>query len=96
VDAFSEEWLNKKPPHPLRQLWQRSDELSTNELFTLACGLETLIPIDKIWVRDQVKHIRGTDKANRQGAIFEIVGLNMLHNPRHPAKPAKANQAGYD
>ena len=96
VDYFTEDWLNKKKEHPIKQLWQRSDELSTNELFSLAIGIEAFWNLDRKWVREQLQYIKGTDKNNRQGAAFEILGLNMLNHTKHPVTPTKRNLAGYD
>lgn len=97
TDSFGLKWLEEKSNHPLQLLWNRNDELSTNELISLAYAIKELSQIDSAWTKKQLQIIKGKDKNNCKGAIFEIIGLNMMHNQtEHPIKPAKVNQAGYD
>ncbi|OJW80271.1 MAG: hypothetical protein BGO69_05415 [Bacteroidetes bacterium 46-16] len=62
VDAYSEEWLCKKDGHPIQELWERSDELSTAELYTLASSIKTMSAIDSAWTKDQVDKSKSNDK----------------------------------
>ena len=96
VNAFTTDWLNQNTGHPIQTLWQRKDELATNELYSLASAIQELSPIDAKWVQEQVKKAKSQDRKNSQGAIFEILALNILHAPEHPVIPAKLNQAGFD
>src|SRR5688572_16607516 len=97
VEAFNEEWLNKKRPiNPIQELWQRNEELSTNELYTLAYSIERLSKIDRNWTRQQIKMCKSHDLNNSKGAVFELHALSMMHATQHCIKPAKLNQAGYD
>ncbi|MPM30960.1 hypothetical protein SDC9_77513 [bioreactor metagenome] len=96
VDSFSLEWLEKKNNHPIQLLWERNDELSTNELYSLADSIKSLNKIDSDWVKAQVKLAKSRDKNNSRGAIFELLALSMMNAIEHPVQPAKRNQAGYD
>ncbi|MEM6816208.1 MAG: hypothetical protein AAF600_17765 [Bacteroidota bacterium] len=97
TDSLGEEWLNADTNHPLQVLWKRNDELATNELYSLAYAIKVLSEIDPSWTRKQIDTVKVKDRNNSQGAIFEFLGLNMIHNPtEHPVKPTKLNQAGYD
>ena len=97
TDSFGLKWLEAKSDHPHQIIWSRNDELSTNELISLAYSIKELLEIDSAWTKKQLQTIKGKDKNNFKGAIFEILGLNMMHNAaEHPIKPAKFNQAGYD
>jgi hypothetical protein len=95
-DTFSLTWLKQNKGNPLQILWQRTDNLASNELITLAMAIQNLNQIDANWVKGQVKHIKGKDTNNCRGALFELNCLNILHNKLHPVKPAVRNQAGYD
>lgn len=96
IDSFSLEWLEKKNNHPIQILWERNDELATNELYSLAESIKSLNKIDPEWVKAQVKLAKSRDKNNSRGAIFELLALGMMNAPEHPVQPAKRNQAGYD
>lgn len=96
IDSFSLEWLEKKNNHPIQLLWERNDELSTSELYSLADAIKSLRDIDPDWVKSQVKLAKSRDKNNSRGAIFELLSLSMMNTPEHPVQPAKRNQAGYD
>ncbi len=96
VDSYSEAWLNADDGHPIQELWQRSDELSTAELYSLASGIKTMLEIDKAWTLDQIDKSKSKQKNTRQGAIFEITGLSIFKNEDTIVKPAKRDQAGYD
>lgn len=93
---FGLKWLEERGDHPIQMLWKRSDILATNELYTLAFSIETVNKIDSSWMKDQLKLAKGKDENNRRGAIFEIIGLNLMNNSEHPVSPARLNQAGYD
>lgn len=96
VDAYSETWLDTNDGHPIQELWRRSDELSTAELYSLASGIKNMLEIDKAWTLDQIEKSKSKQKNTRQGAIFEITGLSMFKNEDTIVKPAKRDQAGYD
>lgn len=96
ANSFNEEWLERKGDNPIQHLWQRNEELSTNELYTLATAIKKLMAINPAWTNDQLKKARNFDKNNRMGAICELLTLNLLHSEKYPVIPAKRNQAGYD
>jgi hypothetical protein len=96
-ESFSTNWLTKETNNPIQKLWNRKDILSSNELYSLGCSLKTINKLNPNWLKQQVKIIKGTDENNRNGALFEIFALNILHNELlHPISPARKNQSGYD
>lgn len=96
VDAYREEWLTKRNGHPLQELWSRSDELATIELYTLASAIKTMLGIDAVWTKGQVNKSKSNERNAYQGAIFEVLGFAMFHNDTATVKPAKRDQAGFD
>lgn len=96
VKFYKEPWLKEKGTNPIQLLWNRNDELSTTELYSLGCAIQITAAIDHKWTVDQIKLSMSSDKKNRQGAIFEIYGLSLLQNTDHQIIPAKSNQPGFD
>ena len=95
-DSFSPEWLNKNSIHPIQILWNRNDELATNELFSLAFSIKELSNTDSQWTKAQIRLAKSKEKNIFSGAIFELLGLNIFHSSENHVKPARLNQAGYD
>jgi hypothetical protein len=52
------------------------------------------MPIDSKWVREQIRRIKGGDQNGRRGAMFELLGLNLLG--ASSVKPTSPNYPGYD
>ena len=96
-DYFETQWLSTGGDHPLQMLWGRRDSMATNELYLLADALQNLSALNPSWTKHQVKLIKGKDKNNRQGAFFELIGLNYLtQGASSKLEPAKASNAGID
>jgi len=96
VEIFHYDWLNSKGNHPIQQLWQRKDALSTNELFTLATSIANLKKINNEWVAYQIKQILSSDINNQRGAFWEIIGLNSILSEKYKLHLPKKNQPGID
>jgi hypothetical protein len=97
VDTFSKQWLeSNNGTNPIQRLWNRRDSLATIELFTLANALLNLKKIDNNWVMEQVRIILGNDDNNRQGAFFELIGLNCFKTENTILIPAKMYMEGID
>lgn len=96
ADHFSLKWLKSNRTHPLQQLWNRKDALSTNELFSFGSCLQRLAAIDSKWTKNQIKHIKEDYTNNRIGAFFEINGLGILNSPQQQTIPASGNNPGFD
>jgi hypothetical protein len=96
VQHFGEGWLNAVAgARPIQTLWKRRDMLATTELLTLGHALERLDP-HAIWLKDQIRTIKGNDKNNSAGSIFEILALAQFDSPGVSITPAKRHQAGFD
>ncbi|MDM4769041.1 hypothetical protein [Solimonas sp. SE-A11] len=95
-EHFQSDWLQARGDHLLQRLWRRRDALATFELYTLGYSLARLDPIDKSWLKHQVKIVKGRDENNTNGALFEILGVSSLLNGNQSVVPAKQNQKGYD
>jgi hypothetical protein len=94
---FGRKWLEAEGgKHRLQKLWFRRDALSTIELFTLGVSLRNLDVIDGSWVKHQVRLVRGKDENNQNGAFFELIGANYLHEAGQRVTPAKPSQRGFD
>lgn len=93
---YTELWLSENKSHPLQKLWARNDELASHELYTLGTSIDQMIKIDYKWTIDQIKLSKSFDRKNSQGAIFELIGLALMHSKKHPVVPSKSNQPGYD
>ena len=96
ADQFTIEWLEAYSNNPMNLLWHRNDTLATVELTTFGICLEKLVAIDPDWVKHQVTLIKGDDRKNQRGAIFEILALGMMKSNNQIVKPAKANNKGWD
>ncbi|MES2431698.1 MAG: hypothetical protein V4556_12230 [Bacteroidota bacterium] len=96
ADYLSHKWLKSNRSHPLQQLWNRKDALSTNELYFFGSCLKSLAEKDPKWVKEQITHIKSDHPNNRQGAFFEINALGILSTHSQDIKPAKGNTPGFD
>ena len=97
ADAFDTAWLTATPASsPVQRLWQRSDELATNELLNFGDAVERWAAQDQRWLAGQVKAIKGRDRGNADGAIFEILGLNLFKGTVRRVLLAPASKPGFD
>jgi hypothetical protein len=95
--AFGSDWLKATPPSsPVQRLWQRQDELATNELLNFGDAVERWLAEAPDWLAGQVKAVKGKDQGNAAGAIFEILGLNLFDRDRCRVVPAPASKPGFD
>lgn len=81
---------------PVQRLWQRVDELATNELLNFGDAVERWAARDQTWLAGQVKAIKGSDRGNADGAIFEILGLNLFKGTVRRVLPAPTSKPGFD
>lgn len=96
AEHFDHDWLRlESGDHILQKLWLRRDALSTNEIFTFGAALIAAEQASKAWLKKQVKLVKGKDKNNQKGAIFEILAVGYTAS-RQSVSPAIANQPGYD
>jgi len=97
AENFSYKWLKMvHGSHPLQQLWNRKDAMSTNELYFFGSCLKSLLSVDANWVKQQVSLIKNGQINNRQGAFFEINALGMLLSKDQIVRPARGNNPGFD
>ncbi len=94
-ELFSKTWLDEDGENPIQILWKRKNEASTNELYSLGYCCQLLSKIDIGWLTKQINLIKGSDKNNQMGAIFEIIALGYLAK-NHNVMPACQNNPGYD
>jgi hypothetical protein len=95
-DAFGVDWLSASEQYPLQLLWKRKDGFATNQLCVIGDAIATLSNIDKRWVDEHVKKIKGNDPNARKGSIFELIGANLFSRPPQTIRPTKRNAPGYD
>lgn len=83
TDYFPKAWLEDQTGNnPLQLLWNRSDELSTIELYSFAVAISKLRLVNEAWLKRQIKTItENKDSNTRNGAIFEINGMALVTNP---------------
>ena len=96
ADALGVEWLQRKDGNPLQELWARRDQLATAELLLLGEALQNLHPGNEAWFSDLKKKFRSSAPADRKGALFELLGLNLFSRAGQVVKPAAPGQQGYD
>lgn len=95
-ETFGTDWLSaENGQNVVQRLWNERYYLSTVELYSLGHAIRTMKAIDKKFVDDKVALIKTNDSKNINGAVFEILAMNMFALA-NPVKPAKENQAGYD
>ena len=96
AEYFGHSWLRSKDgSHVLQTLWNRKDSLSTNELYTFGSAIIAAENLAKQWLKHQIGLVKGKDKNNQKGAIFEILAVGYTA-PNHVVTPAKPSQSGYD
>lgn len=94
---FEYDWLSlENGDHPLQLLWNRSDILSTLELYIFGEALRQMKLENESWLKGQIKSIKGKNSNNRRGAFFEIIGLSYFLNSSSKVIPAPNSQPGYD
>ncbi len=96
VEHYTEEWLNTKGNNRIQILWNRPDEVSTYELYSLSACIQNMLTVDENWTRKQIQKSKDENDNNSRGAIFELCSLGMLNNSKNPVKTVKDNNAGYD
>ncbi len=95
--AFGLNWLTaREAASPVQRLWQRQDELATNELLNVGDAVERWLTEAPNWLAGQVKAVKGKDQGNANGAIFEILGLNLFASGQCRVVPAPASKPGFD
>lgn len=94
---FKDDWLSlENGDHPLQLLWNRSDILSTLELYIFGEALRQMNLVNSKWLKGQIKLIKGNDENNRRGAFFEIIGLSYFINSSSKLIPAPNSKPGFD
>jgi len=93
--AFGEDWL-ASGKEALPKLWQRKDGFAVNQLCLLGDAIAGLNSIDRKWVDEHVRKIKGRDANERRGSIFELLGANLFRQPPQGVTPTKSNNPGYD
>lgn len=93
---FGVGWLERNGDNPIQQLWHRTDALATIELLNFGDALEAHSKTDAPWVAHQTKLIKSGDQGNRDGAIFEILGLNLFARGGGRVVPAPPGRPGFD
>lgn len=97
-EVIGRKWLNKsgKKYNALRELWLRTDFLSTIELYTLGTALKNIECNENIdWIDDFIKQIKSSNHDNIIGVCFEAIAYSLFstHNEVILSKPG---QPGYD
>ena len=95
--TFGKDWLGNATSHnPLCLLWQKTDFFAQQELFTLSSAIKIMNNIDRVWVRNKIKEIKGKDINNCRGALFELIGASYFSKDDQQVIPAKNNNPGVD
>ena len=95
-DAYDLDWLQATDkPHPMRQLWGRTDSIATQELLLVGSSIIEIGKVDARWLKDAVKKAKAFDE-NRVGFVFEIVFVAALLRGGHTVTPAKPGTEDYD
>jgi hypothetical protein len=94
VQTFDKGWLDREDGEPLQKLWSRRDGLATSQLVLIGDAICSLLPINSKWLSDQIRKIKSGDQNNRRGAMFELLGLNLLGGSS--VTPTPPNYPGYD
>jgi hypothetical protein len=96
AQLFGLEWLQKEGSHPLQLVWRRMDALATSELLNFGDAIEQLLRESPKWLEGQVDIIKSGDIGNVQGAIFEILALNLFSRQFCKVIPATKDLPGFD
>lgn len=97
-EVIGKEWLNKsgKKYNALRELWLRTDFLSTIELYTLGTALKNIeCSENRDWINDFIKQIKSSNHDNIIGVCFEAIAYS-LYSSDNEAILSKPGQPGYD
>jgi hypothetical protein len=94
VRHFEEPWLSAENGHPIQKLWSRKDGLATNQLVLVGDALLFGEAVDVAWLARQVSEIKTGPDNNRRGAMFELLGANLIRDP--PIRPTPRGFPGYD
>ncbi|MFT9019231.1 hypothetical protein [Acetobacter malorum] len=95
-EQFGENWLKQQCQRPLGRLWARRDGLASTELLILACALDWAKTAHPIWLKGQIKIIKGRDSNNSRGAMLELLALYLIRESGTNVAPTPKNTAGYD
>lgn len=93
---FGLSWLTAGGDNPVQTLWVRKDALATNELLLLGNAITNLAAQNGKWVERQVAKAKSSDQGERNGALFELLGLNLFNVAGQTVEPARDNTPGYD
>ncbi|MEZ8315933.1 hypothetical protein AB6C44_20210 [Vibrio splendidus] len=96
--VIGKEWLNKSGNkyNALRELWLRTDFLSTIELYTLGTALKNIeCNENRDWINDFIKQIKSSNHDNIVGVCFEAIAYS-LYSSDNEAMLSKPGQPGYD
>ncbi|MGE8942015.1 hypothetical protein ACO2I3_08895 [Leptospira interrogans] len=96
VNHFGMNWLTAVGENPVQVLWVRKDALATNELLLLGNALTNLAGHNPKWVEQQVTKAKSSDQGQRNGALFELLGLNLFNVAGQTVEPARDDTPGYD
>jgi hypothetical protein len=96
VAEFTKDWLAAGGDNPVQTLWARKDDLATIELTLLGHAIHRLQRVDPRWVGQQVKKIKGKDRNERQGALYELLALSLFDDDGIRVQPARKGNPGYD
>jgi hypothetical protein len=96
VVNFGSGWLGGQNQNPLQELWARKDALATYELISLGDALYNLLATNPEWTRNHIKEIKFGNPSNRNGAILELLGLNLFHCRDQRVQGAPKHNPGYD
>ena len=97
ADTFNPAWLMATPAaSPVQRLWQRMDELATNELFNFGDAVARWVTEEATWLSGHVKLVKGRDRGKADGAIFEILALNLFNGTTCRVRPTPASKPGFD
>ncbi len=90
-------WLERKDPHPVRDLWNRRDWLATLELLTIGHGLLKFkdVGFEKN-LKEAAEDVRSNDFGNRNGSLLEVLGAAMCNHASHPVTFPRVGQPGFD
>jgi hypothetical protein len=94
VSVFTKDWLAGAGENPVQVLWTRKDDLATIELVLLGNAVHRLQLVDPRWVKHQVEKIKGQNRNERQGALFELLALSLFDGDGVQVKPG--DNPGYD
>jgi len=97
-EVVGKAWLNKSGNkyNALRELWLRTDFLSTIELYTLGTALKNIECCEnKDWINDFIKQVKSSNHDNIIGVCFEAIAYSLYFSD-NKAILSKPGQPGYD